>query len=108
MPGSRVKVVDSTNCCRGMQTAWDLVSEISPELFEIDQICQLQKCSPPREEQSISRVFHSCKPGSRGIVDEITLICRGMESSWNFVPEISPENIRDRSNMSIANVFPSL
>ena len=72
MPGSRVKVDDITNSCRGMQTHWVLIPELSPEPLEIDQICQFQKCSPPRDEQSIIRVFHPSKHGSRGIVDEMT------------------------------------
>ena len=55
-----------------MVTRGDFIPEISPELLEIDQICQFQKCSPPREEQSIIRVFHSSMHGSRGILDEIT------------------------------------
>ena len=29
-----------------METRWDLVLELFREPLEIDQICQLQKCSP--------------------------------------------------------------
>ena len=66
--GSRVIVADITKRCRGMETRWDLVLELSWEPLEIDQICQLQRCSPRWEEQSINRVFHSGIHGSRDIV----------------------------------------
>ena len=42
MPGSRVIVADITKRCRGMETRWDLVLELSREPLEIDQICQLR------------------------------------------------------------------
>ena len=43
-------------------TFWDLVTRLSRELVEVDQICQLQECAPRREEQSNNRVFHSSMP----------------------------------------------
>ena len=46
MPGSRVIVADITKGCRGMESRWDLVLELFREPLEINQICQLQKCSP--------------------------------------------------------------
>ena len=38
--------MDGNKCCRGMETRWELVLELSREPLEIDQICQLQKCVP--------------------------------------------------------------
>ena len=51
-----------------METRWDLLLELFWEPLEIDQICQLQRCSPRWEEQSIKRVFNSSTSGSRDIV----------------------------------------
>ena len=39
-PGSQVIVADVIDCCRIMETHWDLVLELSREPFEIEQICQ--------------------------------------------------------------------
>ena len=91
MPGSRILVADATQRCRGMETRWDLVLELFREPLEIDQIIQLQKCSPRREEQSINSVFHSSLPGSRVIVADATKRCRGMETRSGFVLELSRE-----------------
>ena len=91
MPGSRVFVADATKRCRGMEPRSDLVLELSREPLEIDQICQLQKCSPHWEEQSIKRVFHSSLPESRVIVADATKRCRGMETRWDIVLELSRE-----------------
>ena len=91
MPGSRVIVADITKRCRGMETRWDLVLELSREPLEIDLICQMRKCSPRWEEQSINRMFHSSMPGSRVIVADITKRCRGMETRWDLVLELSRE-----------------
>ena len=91
MPGSRVIVADITKRCRGMETRWDLVLELSREPLEIDKICQLRKCSPHWEEQSINRVFHSSMPGSRVIVADITKRFSGMETRWDLVLELSRE-----------------
>ena len=55
-----------------METRLDLVIELSREPQKIDQLCQFQKCAPPREEQSINTVFHSRMPRSRVIVADIT------------------------------------
>ena len=91
MPGSRVIVADKTKRCRGMETRWDLVLELFREPLEKDLICQLRKCSPRWEEQSINRVFHSSMPGSRVIVADITKRCRGMETRWDLVLELFRE-----------------
>ena len=91
MPGSRVIVADATKRCRGMETRSDLVLELSREPLEIDQICQLQKCSPHWEEQSIYRVFHSSLPESRVIVADATKRCRGMETCCDLVFELFRE-----------------
>ena len=85
MPGSRVIVADATKICRGNETRSDLVLEIFREPLELDQICQLQKCSPHWGEQSINRVFHSSMPGSRVIVADATKRSRGMETPWDLV-----------------------
>ena len=94
MPGSRVIVVDATKRCRGMETCCDLVLELFREPLEIDQICQLQKCSPNWEEQSINRVFHSSLPQSRVIVADATKRCRGMETRSDLVLELSREPLQ--------------
>ena len=91
MPGSRVIVADATKRCRGMETRSDLVLELFREPLEIDQICQLQRCSPHWEEQSINRVFHSSLPGSRVIVADATQRCRGMEIRRDLVLELFRE-----------------
>ena len=85
MPGSRVIVADATKICRGIETRSDLVLEIFREPLELDQICQLQKCSPHWGEQSINRVFQSSMPGSRVIVADATKRSRGMETPWDLV-----------------------
>ena len=91
LPESRVIVADATKRCRGMETRSDFVLELSREPLEIDQICQLQICSPHWEEQSINRMFHSSLPGSRVIVDDATKRCRGMETRCDLVLELFRE-----------------
>ena len=91
MTGSRVIVADNSKRCRGMETRRGLVLELFREPLEIDQICQLRKCSLRWEEQSINRVFHSSIHGSRVIVADITKRCRGMETRWDLVLEIFRE-----------------
>ena len=46
MHGFRVIIADITKRCRGMETRWELVLQLFREPLEIDQICQLRKCSP--------------------------------------------------------------
>ena len=91
LPESRVIVADATKRCRGMETRSDLVIELSREPLEIDLICQLEKCSPHCEKQSINRMFHSSMPGSRIIVADATKRCRGMETRWDLVLELFRE-----------------
>ena len=74
-----------------METRTDLVLELFREPLEIDQICQLRKCSLRWEEQSINRVFHSSIHGSRVIVADITKRCRGMETRSDLVLELFRE-----------------
>ena len=93
LPGSRGIVADATKRCRGMETRKDLVLELFREPLEIDQIIQLQKCSPHWEEQSIKRVFHSSLPRSRVIVADATKRCRGMETRSDLVLELSGETL---------------
>ena len=88
LPGSRAIVADATQRFRGMETRRDLVLELFREPLEIDQICQLQICSPHWEEQSINRMFHSSIPGSRVIVADATKICRWMETRCDLVLEL--------------------
>ena len=68
IPGSRVIVANITKHRFGIYTFWDLVTRLSRELVEVDQICQLQECSSRWEEQCINRVFVSSLPGLRVIV----------------------------------------
>ena len=91
LPESRVIVADATKRCRGMDTRSDLVLELSREPLELDQICQLQKCSPHWEEQSINRVFQSSLPKSRVIVADATQRFRGMETRRDLVLELFRE-----------------
>ena len=70
-------------------TFWDLVTQLSRELVEVDQICQLLECAPPCEEQSINRLFHSNMPGSRVIVANITKHPFEIYTFWELVTIIS-------------------
>ena len=72
LPGSRVIVANITKHRFEIYTLLDLVAELSRELVEVYQICQLLECAPRWEEQSINRVFDSSLPGSRVIVANIT------------------------------------
>ena len=77
-----------------METCWELVLELFREPLEIDQICQLQKCSPRKEQQSINRVFHFSMPGSRVKGADITKGCRGMETRWDLVLDLFREPLK--------------
>ena len=72
LPGSRVLVVNIQKHRFEIYTFWDLVTQLSRELVEVDQISQLLECSSRWEEQSINGLFHSSMPGSRVIVANIT------------------------------------
>ena len=65
-----------------MEACRDLVLELSREPFKIDQICQLQRCAPRWEEQSIHAVFHSRIPNSRVIVADITKAVEEWKPAW--------------------------
>ena len=85
MPGSRVIVANITKHRFEMYTFWDLVTRLSRELVEVDQICQLQECAPRWEEQSINRLFHSSMPGYRVIVANITKHWFEIYTFWDLV-----------------------
>ena len=90
-PGSQVIVADVINGWRVMETAWDLVLELSREPFEIEQICEWLKCAPRWDEQSINRVFHCNSPASQVIVADVINGWRVMETPWDLVLELSRE-----------------
>ena len=90
-PEFQVIVADVTNGWRVMETPWDLVLELSREPFEIKQICQLLKCAPRWEKQSINSVFLCKSPGSQVIVADVKNGRRVMETCWDLVLELSRE-----------------
>ena len=90
-PWSQVIVADVIDCCRIMETHWDLVLDLSRERFEIEQICQWLKCAPRWEEQSINRVYHCKSPGSQVIVADVINGWRVMETRGELVLELSRE-----------------
>ena len=91
IPGSRVIVANITKHRFEIYTFWDLVTRLSRELVELDQICQLQECAPRWEEQSINRLFHSIMPGSRIIVANITKHRFEIYTFWDLVTRLSQE-----------------
>ena len=72
-------------------TFWDIVTRLSRELVEVDQICQLLECAPRSEEQSINRLFHSSMYGSRVIVANITKHRFEIYTFWDIVTRLSRE-----------------
>ena len=72
-------------------TFWDLVTQLSRELVEVYQICQLLECSSRWEEQSINRVFHLSLPGSRVIVANIVKHRIEIYTFWELVTRLSRE-----------------
>ena len=93
MPGSRVIVANITKHRFEIYTFWDIVTRLSRELVEIDQICQLQECAPRWEEQSINRLFRSSMPGSRVIVANIKKYRFEIYTFWDLVTRLSREII---------------
>ena len=91
MPGSRVIVANITNHMFEIYTFWDLVTQLSRELVDIDQISQLLECAPRWEEQSINRLFHFSMPGSRVIVANITKHPFEIDTFWELVTQLSRE-----------------
>ena len=91
MPWSRVIVANITKHPFENYTFWDLVTQLSRELVEVDQICQLIECAPPWEKQSINRLFHSSMPGSRVIVDNIPKHRFEIYTFWDLVTQLSRE-----------------
>ena len=51
LPGSRVIVANIPKHRFEIYSFWDLVTQLSRELVEVDQICQLVECAPRWEEQ---------------------------------------------------------
>ena len=91
IPGSRVIVANITKHRFEIYTFWELVTRLSRELVEVDQICQLLECSSRWEEQSINRVFHSSLSGSRVIVANILKHRFEIYSFWDLVTRLSRE-----------------
>ena len=91
MPGSRVIVANMTKHMFEINTILDLVAQLSRELVEVNQICQLLECAPRWEEQSINRLFHSSMPGSRVIVANITKHRFEIYTFWDLVTRLSRE-----------------
>ena len=46
LPGSRVIVANITKHQFEIYSLWDLVTQLSRELDEVNQICQLLECAP--------------------------------------------------------------
>ena len=91
LPGSRVIVANITKHRFEIYTIWDLVTQLSRELVEVDQICQLLECAPRWEEQSINREFDFKLPGSRVIVANITKHRFEIYTLWDLVTQLSRE-----------------
>ena len=108
MPGSRVIVANITKHRFEIYTFWDLVTRLSRELVEVNQICQLLECAPRWEEQSINRLFHSSMPGSRVIVANILKHRFEIYTFWDFVTQLLSGTSWGRSNMSIARMCASM
>ena len=90
-PGSRVIVANITKRPFEIYTFWDLLTQLSRELVEVDQICQLLECAPPWEKQSINRLFHSSIPGPRVIVANLTKHPFETYTFWDLVNKLSRE-----------------
>ena len=91
LPGSRVIVANIAKHRFEIYTIWDLVTQLSRELVELDQICQLLECAPRWEEQSINREFDSKLPGSRVIVANIAKHRFEIYTIWDLVTQLSRE-----------------
>ena len=91
LPGLRVIVANIKKSRFEICTFWDLVAQLSRELVEIDQKCQLQECAPRWEEQSINRLFRSSMPGSRVIVANIKKYRFEIYTFWDLVTRLSRE-----------------
>ena len=89
LPGSRVIVANITKHRFEIYTLWDLVIQLSRELVQVKQICQLLECSSRWEEQSINRVFDSSLPRSRVIVTDISKPRFEIYTLWDLVTQLS-------------------
>ena len=91
LAGSRVIVTDIMKHRFEVYTLQEVVTQLSRQLFELDQICQLLECAPRLEEQSINREFDSKLPGSRVIVANITKNRFEIYSLWDLITQLSRE-----------------
>ena len=91
LPGSRVIVANIPKHRFEIYIFWDLETQLSRELAEVDQICQWLECAPRWEEQSINRLFHFSMPGSRVIVADITKHRFESYTFWDLVTQLSRE-----------------
>ena len=105
LPGSRVIVANITKHRFEIYTIWDLITQLSRELVEVDQICQLLECAPRWEEQSINREFDSKLPGSRVIVANITKHRFDIYTLWDLVTQLSRELVSEIKYVNCLNVI---
>ena len=91
IPGSRVIVTNITKHRFEINTFWELVAQLSRELVEVYQICQLLECAPRWEEPSINSLFRSSMSGSRVIVANITKHRFEIITFWDLVAQLSRE-----------------
>ena len=108
LPGSRVIVANIPKHRFDIYSFWDMVTQLSRELVEVDQKCQLLECALRWEEQSINRLFHSSMPGSRVIVANIPKHRFEIYSFWDLVNSITSRTSWGRSNMWRARMCASM
>ena len=84
MPGSRVIVANITKHLFEIYTLLDIVTPLSRDLAEVDQIWQWLECSSRWEEQSINRVFVSSLLGLHVIVANTPNPCLRFIPSWTL------------------------
>ena len=84
MTGSRVIVANITKHLFEIYTLLDIVTPLSRDLVEVDQICQWLECSSRWEEQSINRVFVSSLLGLHVIVANTPNPCLRFIPSWTL------------------------
>ena len=84
MPGSRVILANITKHLFEIYTLLDIVTPLSRDLVEEDQICQWLECSSRWEEQSINRVFVSSLLELHVIVANTPNPCLRFIPSWTL------------------------
>ena len=105
MPGSRIIVANMTKHKFEINTILDVVAQLSRELVEVDQICQLLECAARWEEQSINRLFHYSMPGSRVIVANITKHRFEIYTFWDLVTRLSRELVEVYQICQLVRMF---